>query len=129
MSYAGTYGEDETCNHGRYWRSCAFCSGIGPRATREQIDEHHRRRLQEIEGLHAAEAKRCEMYAELNPNERKVADALWASLLLSYPGLAGISLDEAVRKQGLNSPRDSWAVGRARSTCRLAQIATAALTP
>lgn len=38
MSYAGTYGADETCSHGSYWRSCmAGCSLVGPRATAEQI--------------------------------------------------------------------------------------------
>lgn len=36
MSYAGTYGPDETCRHDTYWRSCAECSLVGPRATAEQ---------------------------------------------------------------------------------------------
>jgi hypothetical protein len=26
MSYAGVYGESETCFHDRYWRSCDICS-------------------------------------------------------------------------------------------------------
>lgn len=25
MSYAGTYGERETCRHGNYWRNCTAC--------------------------------------------------------------------------------------------------------
>lgn len=29
MSYAGTYGADETCKHGTYVRSCAVCSRSG----------------------------------------------------------------------------------------------------
>lgn len=32
MSYAGTYGADETCKHDLYYRSCAFCSN--PHAVR-----------------------------------------------------------------------------------------------
>ncbi len=39
MSYAGTYGPDETCKHDSYWRSCMFCSIVGPNATDEQIVE------------------------------------------------------------------------------------------
>lgn len=27
MSYAGTYGPDETCEHDSYWRSCWRCNG------------------------------------------------------------------------------------------------------
>lgn len=27
MSYAGTYGPDETCEHDSYWRSCWKCNG------------------------------------------------------------------------------------------------------
>ncbi len=37
MSYAGTYGSDETCKHYSYWRYCMYCSLIGPNATDEQI--------------------------------------------------------------------------------------------
>lgn len=39
MSYAGTYGADETCPHDSYWRSCRYCSGIGPRPTPVQITQ------------------------------------------------------------------------------------------
>lgn len=45
MSYAGTYGPDETCRHDRYWRSCADCSEVGPRATAEQSRKARERRL------------------------------------------------------------------------------------
>jgi ribosome-binding protein aMBF1 (putative translation factor) len=37
MSYAGTYGPDETCRHDTYWRSCSDCSLVGPKATEEEI--------------------------------------------------------------------------------------------
>ncbi len=37
MSYEGTYGPDETCQHDSYWRSCADCSLVGPNATDEQV--------------------------------------------------------------------------------------------
>lgn len=37
MSYAGTYGADETCPHGTYWRSCDYCNTLGPRPAADQI--------------------------------------------------------------------------------------------
>jgi predicted small metal-binding protein len=37
LSYAGTYGADETCPHDTYWKSCAYCSTLGPKPTRQQI--------------------------------------------------------------------------------------------
>jgi hypothetical protein len=37
MSYAGTYGPSETCPHDCYWKSCEYCSGIGPCPTPVQI--------------------------------------------------------------------------------------------
>ena len=45
MSYAGTYGADETCRHDTYWRSCRECSEVGPRATAAQVREARERRL------------------------------------------------------------------------------------
>lgn len=45
MSYAGTYGADETCRHDRYWRSCADCSEVGPKATAQQVMAARQRRL------------------------------------------------------------------------------------
>lgn len=45
MSYAGTYGPDETCRHDTYWRSCADCSEVGPRATEKQVRKARERRL------------------------------------------------------------------------------------
>ncbi len=37
MSYAGTYGADETCRHNLYWMSCGDCSLVGPKATEEEV--------------------------------------------------------------------------------------------
>ena len=45
MSYEGTYGDDETCRHDHYWRSCAECSEVGPKATQEQVDKARAKRL------------------------------------------------------------------------------------
>ncbi len=39
MSYDGEYGANETCRHDRYYRSCEYCSRIGPNATQEQYKE------------------------------------------------------------------------------------------
>lgn len=48
MSYAGTYGPDETCMHDCYYKSCQWCCNIGPRATQEQIDAQINKRINEI---------------------------------------------------------------------------------
>lgn len=48
MSYAGTYGPDETCRHDTYWRSCADCSEVGPRATPKQVKKARERRLARV---------------------------------------------------------------------------------
>jgi len=45
MSYAGTYGADETCRHDTYWRSCADCSEVGPRATTAQVKKAREKRM------------------------------------------------------------------------------------
>ncbi len=61
MSYAGTYGPDETCQHDTYWRSCAGCSLVGPKATEEEITkaitQRHKRSL-------VAERERIKKVAE-----------------------------------------------------------------
>lgn len=49
MSYAGTYGPDETCRHDTYWRSCADCSEVGPKATPEQVRKAREKRLAAVE--------------------------------------------------------------------------------
>jgi hypothetical protein len=49
MSYAGTYGADETCRHDSYWRSCALCSLVGPDATPEQIRRAQKRQAEKAE--------------------------------------------------------------------------------
>ncbi len=66
MSYAGTYGADETCRHDTYWRSCQFCNQIGPRATEEQFVALQKRRdeewrQQQADKEAAREAKVAEM--------------------------------------------------------------------
>lgn len=65
MSYAGTYGFDETCSHGDYWRSCgAGCSLVGPRATSQQIAEALARQRERQEREQAErEAKRAERHS------------------------------------------------------------------
>jgi hypothetical protein len=64
VSYAGTYGADETCRHDTYWRSCGEgCSLVGPRATETQIAEATARRKQEIADRQAErEAKQAERH-------------------------------------------------------------------
>lgn len=63
MSYAGTYGPDETCRHDHYWRSCADCSEVGPNATAEQVREARERRLERVAAEKAArEAKAAERH-------------------------------------------------------------------
>lgn len=38
MSYEGTYGPDETCDHGRYGRNCELCNGAVERFARQRRD-------------------------------------------------------------------------------------------
>ena len=123
MSYAGTYGDDETCIHDRYWRSCPDCSEIGPRATPDQIDKRRQERADELVDFYVANLKHQELFAQLRPDEQRVAEAFWVDFLASYPGVGTISLDEAVRGSGV----ESWAVGRARGICRQAKLAVEAL--
>jgi hypothetical protein len=61
MSYAGTYGADETCRHDHYWRSCPDCSEVGPRATDAQVRAARKRGL---EVAAKAEAERQRKAAE-----------------------------------------------------------------
>ena len=123
MSYAGTYGADGTCNHDCYWRSCPDCNAIGPRATQAQIDSYRRQRGLEIEATRQAELERQETFSRLNSDEKCVAEAFWAAFLDRYSGLSPVSLDNAVRGNNI----DSWAVGHARSICKQAKLAVAAL--
>lgn len=59
MSYAGTYGDDETCMHNTYWRSCKDCSLVGPKATQEQIDAAKDARIKEVETLLAERERKA----------------------------------------------------------------------
>ena len=114
MSYAGTYGDDGTCIHDRYWRSCPVCSEIGPRATPDQIETRRQERTNELVAYYEADLERQEIFTRLHPDEQHVAEAFWTAFLASYPGVGSVSLDDAVRGHGL----ESWAIGRARSLCR-----------
>ena len=63
MSYAGTYGPDETCRHDQYWRSCRECSEVGPRATAKQVREAREKRLASLAvDARETERKRAERH-------------------------------------------------------------------
>lgn len=124
MSYAGTYGADETCSCGHYYRSCSWHSQGYPGATDAQIAANFKRREREREEARQAESRRRAMYDDLNPDERKAAEALWARFLGAYPGLKGQELRDAVRG---DHGTKSWVIGRARSICHDAKAAAAAL--
>jgi hypothetical protein len=121
MSYAGTYGADETCRHDCYYRSCAFCWPIGPQATDEQIAARFEREARERQERAEAERQRQRAYIALSSDERKVAEALWARMT---PGLNKVDLQAAVEhRPGI----DSNTVSAARRVCQQAKIAVAVL--
>lgn len=139
MSYAGTYGDDETCRHGNYYRSCNVgCGRIGPNATPDQIRALHDKDRDEAEQGRIRERKACEMYADLDGAEKAVADDLWAH---EAPGLVERQpvLDKAVRRDiydgtwWSNEVRaqvpcpDSHGIGKARGCCRTARQVVGAL--
>lgn len=129
MSYAGTYGADETCKHDVYWRSCSSCSLVGPRATEEQIQQRLREREQEIEHDRQEELRRQAAYEELDAAERIAAEALWELVLRRYPGFGQPTLNDAVRKRidTGHIPTDAMIVGMARGACQQAKAVVAAL--
>lgn len=125
MSYAGLFGADETCRHDTYWRSCSVCSEIGPKATDAQIKRNRERRDKEQVKRARREASWQTAYENLDPEGRAIAKALWRNLQKTFPGLSKLQLRHAVK--GNVYPRNSWAIGKARTVCSQARIAVGAL--
>lgn len=119
MSYDGEYGAAETCQHDMYWRSCAICHRVGPRATKAQLQVVRDQDRREAEQRQQNEAAMCRLYEQLNHQEKAVAEALWS--MTSYA--SKVKLASAVKRWAVVPS----AIGEARGVCRKAKILTAAL--
>ncbi len=115
MGY-GTYGGDDTCPCGKYWRSCSLHSLTGPNPGPGEVQAVIARQQEQRDQVQRSEQEARGAYNRLDSLEQAIADALWADFRLNYPGVTG-PISEAVQHH-----EDSWVISQARTTCRTARL-------